>query len=401
MNLRLLCISALVVCLPMSGCGRKKKSSKEILHAPDELLVNSPLSLAGSNPDQRDEANFNRCISGSADSEVLSKCQLPYLDFDNVAGTTQVDAILSNTLISHPWQSDRFKKFLQSARPEILSMFSCVKGVAISGDIRPSFYYPPSGAIYLDAGYFVESKEENDTVSKAPDSREQNFDQLNLLFFTVDSIRKETLAESRRSDLERLLAHELAHACDFKAEALTGKFLSDELPKAPENAVYHLAKWLYFADANSKALLKNFSPADIGKSFEDGPVIDIYGYGNQFEHLAMVVQNHLTFEFSDNIRTDLLTDNPKAKEKLRQFPIYWGMKGKFCQPDLFELGRALTQKTVPVEILFQKAQTDCQSTSYVAGTKVYEALGISADPIAAAVEAYASKGKLSENALAK
>jgi hypothetical protein len=371
-------IMGIIACLALlPACGQKKRK-KLILHAPDVLLVQTPLSLAGTSPSQRDDAVFNRCITGNADPDVLEACDLPYVEVPGNPREDQVESVLSSTLISHDWQKERFKSFLLKTRPEILSMLSCVKGVAISSDIRPSFYYPPSGAIYLDARYFATTEDEVGTVSTKPDAREQNFDQIDLLFFTVDTVKPKTIEEALYLDLEGLLAHELAHACDFKAAALNGKHLSDELPETPENAVFHLAQWLFFGDAAAKEKLAKYTPAEIGKSFEESPIVDIYGYGNQFEHLAMIVQNHLAFEFDGNNRVDLLTDNPKGQQNLRELPIHWGMTGKFCQPDLFARGRAMTVRTVPMPVEFQKSLNDCPSIVHEAGTAVYQVLGLPA-----------------------
>ncbi len=366
----------IIACLALlPACGHKKRK-KDILHAPDVLLVQTPLSLAGTSPSQRDDATFNRCIAGNADPDVLANCKLPYVEVPAVSREDQVETILSSTLIIHDWQKERLRSFLLKTRPEIISMMSCVKAVAISSDIRPSFFYSPSGAIYLDARYFAATPEEAGTVSTNPDAREQNFDQIDLLFFTVDTVKPKTAEEARYIDLESLLAHELAHACDFKAAAVNGLYLSDALPETPENAVYHLAQWLYFGDASAKEKLAKYTPAEIGRSYQESPIVDIYGYGNQFEHLAMIVQNHLAFEFDGNNRVDLLTDNPKENQNLREFPIYWGMTGKFCQPALFDQGREMTAKTVPIAIDFQKTQADCPSVVHEAGTAVYQVLGI-------------------------
>ncbi|WP_141730986.1 hypothetical protein [Oligoflexus tunisiensis] len=369
-----ICIAACLVA--MTGCGQKKKSRKDILHAPDQLLVQTPLNLAGISPSERDDAKFNRCIAGNGNPEALAGCNLPYLELQETTREEQVAQVMSHTLISHDWQTERFRSFLLQTRPELVSMLSCVKGIAISTDIRPSFYYPPSGAIYLDARYFAANEEEAKTVSTRPDAREENYDQINLLFFSVDTAMPETIEDARRLDLEGLLAHELAHACDFKAAALTGQYLSAALPEAPHNAVYYLAQWLFFGDANAKDQLATYTPAEIGRSYEESPIVDIYGYGNQFEHLAMIVQNHLAFEFDGNNRVDLLTDNPKENENLRDFPIHWGMTGKFCQPQLFEEGRAITARTVPMPFAFQKTIADCTSIVHEAGTAVHQVLGL-------------------------
>jgi hypothetical protein len=369
-----ICIAACLVA--MTACGQKKKTRKDILHAPDQLLVQTPLNLAGISPAERDEAKFNACIAGNANPNALAGCNLPYLEVRESTREEQVNQVLSHTLISHDWQKERFRSFLLQTRPELISMLSCVKGIAISTDIRPSFYYPPSAAIYLDARYFAANEEEAKTVSARPDSRQENYDQIKLLFFSVDTAMAETIEDARRMDLEGLLAHELAHACDFKTAALTGQYLSDALPEAPHNAVYYLAQWLFFGDAQAKTQLDTYTPAEIGLSYEESPIVDIYGYGNRFEHLAMMVQNHLSFEFDGNNRVDLLTDNPKANENLRDFPIHWGMTGKFCQPHLFEDGRAMTARTVPIPMEFKKSNADCTSIVHEAGRAVHEVLGL-------------------------
>lgn len=367
---------SIIACLALlPACGQKKRK-KDILHAPDVLLVETPLSLAGTSPASRDDGTFNRCITGNADPDVLARCNLPYVEVPSIPREDQVESILGSTLISHDWQKERFRDFLLRTRPEIISMLSCVKGVAISSDIRPSFYYSPSGGIYLDAGYFAATPEESGTVSSNPDSREQNFDQIDLLFFTVDTVKPKTADEARYLNLEGLLAHELAHACDFKAAALNGRYLSDDLPETPENAVYQLAQWLYFGNQGAKQKLAQYTPEDIGRSFEESPIVDIYGYGNQFEHLAMIVQNHLAFEFDGNNRVDLLTDNPRENQSLRDFPIYWGMTGKFCQPDLFAKGREITKRAVPMDLDFQRTLADCPTVVHPAGTAVYQVLGL-------------------------
>jgi hypothetical protein len=367
-------VISMVACLvAVTACGQIKKNRKDILHAPDQLLVQTPLNLAGTGLTDRDEAQFQACL---ANPQVMAACSLPYLDLPDAPRAAQVDQVLAHTLISHDWQKERFRSFLLETRPELISMLSCVKGIAISTDIRPSFYYPPSGAIYLDARYFAGNEEEAKTVSTRPDARQDNYNQISLLFFTVGTAIPETLEEARRLDLEGLLAHELTHACDFKAQDLTGHYVSEALPEAPHNAAYYLAQWLFFGNAQAKAELETFTPAEIGRSYEESPIVDIYGYGNRFEHLAMMVQSHLTFEFSGNNRVDLLTDNPKADERLRDFPIHWGMTGKFCQPHLFEEGRAMTARTVPMPMEFQKSGADCTSVVHEAGRAVYEVLGL-------------------------
>jgi hypothetical protein len=366
----------IIACLALlPACGPKKRK-KVILHAPDVLLVQTPMSLAGTSPALRDEDAFTRCVTGNADPEVLEACHMPYVEFPDPSRDGQVSSILGSTLISHDWLKDRFQSFLMQTRPEILSMMSCVKGVAISTDIRPSFYYPPSGSIYLDARYFAATQAEFSTVSNKPDSREQNFEQIDLLFFSVDTFQPTTVEEARHLDLESLLAHELAHACDFKAAAVGGKHISDDLPPAPENAAYHLAQWLFFGEASAKEKLAQFTPAEIGKSYEQSPIVDIYGYGNQYEHLAMIVQNHLAFEFDGNNRVDLLTDKPRENQNLREFPIHWGMTGKFCQPELFDRGREMTERTVPMKVDFRKTRADCPSVIHEAGTAVYQVLDL-------------------------
>ncbi|MFT6953644.1 MAG: hypothetical protein ACJAY1_000743 [Glaciecola sp.] len=143
-----------------------------------------------------------------------------------------IDNILDRTLVSHDWMGQRFRQYLfqSAAGPDMLKLLRGVTAVVISYDVRPSFYWAATGAIYLDASNFWVTPEERDTLNEAPDFRSgfggdlrfrvlwryvkdnapympgQNFSSAAREMRTFDVLE---------ADISWLMYHELGHANDF------------------------------------------------------------------------------------------------------------------------------------------------------------------------------------------
>jgi hypothetical protein len=143
-----------------------------------------------------------------------------------------IDNILDRTLVSHDWMGQRFRQYLfqSAAGPDMLRLLRGVTAVVISYDVRPSFYWAATGAIYLDASNFWVTPEERDTLNEVPDFRSgfggdlrfrvlwryvkdnapympgQNFSSAAREMRTFDVLE---------ADISWLMYHELGHANDF------------------------------------------------------------------------------------------------------------------------------------------------------------------------------------------
>ena len=91
---------------------------------------------------------------------------------DNDALPT-VDDIMKKVIVSHDWMGSQFEKFLQDYDEfdDFKNLLRAVTAVVISYDIRPSFYNPTTGAIYLDPDDLWETPAQRDTINSAPDYR--------------------------------------------------------------------------------------------------------------------------------------------------------------------------------------------------------------------------------------
>lgn len=353
--------------------GSKKAKDQPTLHVPETNQIKTPLLLAGTAPEGRDTKAFTSCFDGSTFA-----CNEPYLTLQGTSSEQNIESILSATLVSDEWQINRFKNFLQGARPELISMFSCVKAVVISREVRPTHYKPIIDAIYLDALPFAVTKEESDTISTEEDARRKQINQSPQIIMIGDN-HPTTAGKTELNRIQQveLLAHELAHACDGKAKALTGKFLSDSLPETPKDKAYSFAQRYWMGSKEAVAALAGVNPEEIGKDFEKSSILDIYGYLNRKENLAMLVQRQFSFQFEGTQSVQLIIDNTgkdATYESQLEQPIIWGMRGRLCNPLIFDLSTKIMAKTIPMAFTLPKTIADCSAKSFPAGTLVKDAL---------------------------
>ncbi|MCB1647812.1 MAG: hypothetical protein KDI36_20300, partial [Pseudomonadales bacterium] len=82
-----------------------------------------------------------------------------------------IDDIMARVLVSHDWMAVRFREVLQEMPPEVRLITRGITAIVISHDIRPSFYWQGTGAIYLDPSRLWLSQAEFDTIDTTPDFR--------------------------------------------------------------------------------------------------------------------------------------------------------------------------------------------------------------------------------------
>lgn len=154
---------------------------------------------------------------------------LPLIGSETLRPTVQ--DILDRTLVSHTWMGDSFKYYLENSitGSDMLNLLRGVTAIVISYDVRPSFYWAATGAIYLDANNFWQTPFERDTLNDQPDFRSDFGNDLNFSFFWRYTNNNDYYPQGRYPKSERqprnfkdleasiswLMYHELAHANDF------------------------------------------------------------------------------------------------------------------------------------------------------------------------------------------
>lgn len=219
------------------------------------------------------------CVYTNQLVDSCSFSELPLIGMQT--STPDIETILNKTLVSHPWMGDRFAEFLMasSTSEDMLKLLRGVTAIVISYDVRPSFYWVRTGAIYLDAKNFWRTPEERDTLNTAPDYRSGFGNDLQFgiywRYVKDDSYYypQASLAESSRNSrsiaqLEAALAwlmyHELAHANDFFPPSSWATISNSSNPLRYFQQYDAQSSFLYDEYPLSSVLLDNLADVSFG-----------------------------------------------------------------------------------------------------------------------------------------
>ncbi len=306
-----------------------------------------------------------------------TSCQLSTLPFiGQDSSNVTVDQVMERVAVSHPWMAVRFRDVLAAQPAALLQMMRSTTAIVIGSKIRPSFYFAGTGAIYLDPDYLWLTQQERATIDLTPDSRDAFGRDLQFRaiwryvknndyaypFYPNDFKGSRTLEDTRIA-LGRLLVHELTHAGDFSPpsnlgnlsraqtvedaiNAQSSQWISTRLKAAqPLNSTVWLglAQVLY-ANRSPTANERSYSPAQAGSLIEPDRAADAYGYFTQFEDIAMLTEEVLSYCFY-GIQRDFATSNKPAAGQ--DFVVGWGERGRIAQPAVREAARFVTRELLP------------------------------------------------------
>ena len=269
---------------------------------------------------------LNDCVYNNQVSSSCSFSKLPLIG--QVTENPTIDDILDRTYVSHPWMGDAFKAFLETSatRDDMLQLLRATNAIVISYDIRPSFYWVATGAIYLDANSFWRTPQERDTLNTRPDYRSSFGSDLDFTtswryvkdgayYFPIISTSNVAERQSRSTkDIEAalsyLLYHELAHANDFfdhtEWRQLSGNAsplssyddtspistgLTSSLPLT-SSQLHALAEVMYGGTSASSAQ-KNYTALQIANWFEEDAAVTFYAYFTEREDLATLFERFM------------------------------------------------------------------------------------------------------------
>ena len=266
------------------------------------------------------------CVYNNQVSSSCTFSRLPLIG--QVTESPTIDDILDRTYVSHPWMGDAFKAFLETSatRDDMLNLLRATNAIVISYDIRPSFYWVATGAIYLDANNFWRTPQERDTLNTRPDYRSGFGSELDFTtswryvkngayFFPIISTSNVADRQPRDVDdveaaLSYLLYHELAHANDFfdytewqqlsnsasplssyddSSPISTG--LTTSLPLT-SSQLHALADVRYGGETASSAQ-RSYTALQVANWFEDDGAVAFYSYFTEREDLAMLFERFM------------------------------------------------------------------------------------------------------------
>ncbi|TKB49030.1 hypothetical protein FCL40_10345 [Ferrimonas sediminicola] len=324
------------------------------------------------------KAALERCVYSTRfnASSLCSIDTLPLLGQQHPVPT--VDQVMERVVVSHPWMGDAFKGFLQQRDPsgDFRRLLGAVTAVVISADIRPSFYWVATGAIYLDPSDLWLEPWQMATINEDPDYRSGFGSELNFLTpwryvkgNAYASVSYPPYAEISRSlgalesELASLLYHELAHANDFfpsstwdsidtptllqayylrsEQQQLISDRLTADLP-LHSSEMKALAD-VQFRGATATPLQKSYQPGDIAAFFSSDRANDDYAYSTPREDLAMLFEEAM-MAHRYGIRRDVAVTDRPDQVSASTISVSWGQRGRIADaPLLPRLDLVLTQ----------------------------------------------------------
>lgn len=277
------------------------------------------------------------------------------------------EAILNRTLVSHDWMALRFEQLLDQLPADLLQLFQGVTAVVIGSEIRPSYYWSATGAIYLDPARLWLLESEKNTISRAPDFRSDFDRELNFTAlwryvknndyawrnYSLDGPETERPLSDIVAPMAALLFHELAHANDFIPPAKLNQVdrqrtvleaaielerdnisaqLSNAQPLGSE-LLFGLAEVMYRGETAS-ASQRALSAEDVGLAFEDDIANDSYAYTSSAEDTAMLFEEVMMRYHFDIERDVAFTDRPKDESQAScdEYLVRWGRRGRGGDP---------------------------------------------------------------------
>lgn len=250
------------------------------------------------------------------ESNLCLLSDAPLVGEDN--SDISVAAILEHTQVSHPWMTERFTQLLEVMPQELLNLFRGVTGVVIGANIRPSYYWQATGAIYLDPADLWLTTNERNSISRAEDPRSGYTSQLQFNsfweyfkdgdfaweYFPLDGSN----GNSRTLDdillpMAALLFHELAHANDnipprrlssvdnnqlfidllISLESVSASAQMDQTYPLQSQLLIDLTEVSSFGAAPSAEQIA-LTAEDIGHEFAPDGANDLYAYSLYYEN---------------------------------------------------------------------------------------------------------------------
>lgn len=302
------------------------------------------------------------CVYNNLVASSCSFSQLPLIG--QVTETPTIDDVLNRLLVSHQWMGDRFKAYLESsvAAPDMLALLRGVTAIVISYEVRPSFYWVATGAIYLDARNFWVSPEERDTLNDIPDYRtgfgndlqflmpwryvKNGQEYLNRGSYPQDQRLSRSFADVE-ADITWLMYHELAHANDFFPPDIHSSLSSGQSPLSYYNnndarsttfaSRYPLLSTemrsladVRFRGNSASAQQKAYTAEDIELFFVPDDAAMFYSYVTIREDYATLFER-----FMMAYRFDALGDTAiMSKVDNPNYAVTWGQRNRIMEEDI-------------------------------------------------------------------
>ncbi|MEC8231810.1 MAG: hypothetical protein VX061_10265 [Pseudomonadota bacterium] len=334
-------------------------------------------------PDSPYASALSQCVYNN---QVKSSCRFSILPLiGQETESPSVDDILDRTYVSHPWMGDAFKRFLETSqsKDDMLKLLRATTAVVISYDIRPSYYWVATGAIYLDANNFWRTPQERDTINTRPDYRSGFGSDLDFTsswrytkegeyyFPILTSFNAADRLSRSNSEVEAaltwLLYHELGHANDFFDYTEWDNLAPSESPLSAYNdaapistslsnalpltsSQLHAVAQVRYGGQTATAAQRNYTALQIANWFETDGAVSFYSYYTEREDIATLFERFMML-YRLGVSADL---GLFAQERIDDgsFTITWGQRNRVSDENVkprvdYAVSRILPNLNVP------------------------------------------------------
>ncbi|MBB5212404.1 hypothetical protein [Microbulbifer hydrolyticus] len=305
--------------------------------------------------------NLADCVYSNqlTDENLCTLGELPVIGMYSSDPT--VDQVMDHVLVSHDWMGERFERFLSELDPhgDFARLLRATTAVVISSDVRPSFYWQLTGAIYLDPDSLWLTPRERDVINEQPDYRSGFGSSLNFVtpwryvkgnryafsnYYAAD--RYTRLFSELEADLGSLMYHELAHANDALSPAkINGGLDSEDIffNQVASGAVVNesvsavnglMSQELYaladvrYRGQEATAQQIAYTPRDISEFFFPDTASDFYSYTTPWEDTAMLFEETM-MSLRYGIERDIaVTNKPFNPTSANDYQVYQGVRGR-------------------------------------------------------------------------
>jgi hypothetical protein len=307
---------------------------------------------------------------------------LPFLHQTTGGAIPTVDQIMDRVVVSHDWMGEVFEQLLRTQSNEsLLRLFNGVTAVVIGAQVRPSFYYALTGAIYLDADSFWLTAAQRDVINEAPDFR-SDFDR-DLMYSGVwryiEANQNIFLPFAPTSRISRdvpyllreagwLLYHELGHASDymppaargslnsllsawrnieprFQARQLVSDLMAGSFP-LQSTQMAGLAQVKFFG-ATANQAERAYTPNDVASFFAPDRATDEYNYSNSREDIAMTFEEFMVTRNHGWRRDVAITDKITPTTTSATLIVRWGQRGRIGETAIKPRARFAVEQLAP------------------------------------------------------
>ena len=317
---------------------------------------------------------LQECVYNNTVERSCSFSKLPLLG--SQTQNPDINDVMDRVLVSHRWMGDRFKQYLQQsiASPDMLKLLRAVTAVVISYDVRPSYYWSATGAIYLDGRNFWVTPEERDTLNDQPDFRSDFGNDLQFFipwryikdndyyFRGSDYPAEERLTktfEDMEANITWLMYHELGHANDFFPPTVWQSMSSSTSPLVYSNdnpanssqfsTIYPLTSsnmralaQVSFAGETASTQQKAYTAQDVETFFEPDLAPAYYSYSTIREDYATLFER-----FMMSYRMGVSADVAVISTEQDGFAVTWGQRDRISLEKMRGRTTAVVDQILP------------------------------------------------------